>query len=575
MVTPTVYRHRPTSGTRYPPEIGPEPPLGGSLCQSSPFLGSRAQNAHWESEPPGDFARLLCGESLRSERVHVLKKVLALVATAVSVTLVATIGGTATVAAAVTDPGGSSFASPSAGPRGPSAAVESTEKQGKGGRYEVPTGAYFNNPRGSWTDRLRIERQVRRAIDNTRKGSTIRIALYSFDRIPVAQRLIAARNRGVHVQLLLNDHQDTKAMKMLRARLGTDVDKKDFIYKCHSGCRTDNRKRLLHTKFYTFSKTGKSKQALFFGSANMTMNAARHQWNDLYLMDGDKELFAQYVALFDDMKKDYEKAQPPLPTFCGIPANGVSCDDAVDFGTTVTFPRLVGPKNDPIVQILNRVQCITTMPDGSRVRTRLAVSMHTIRGHRGNYLADAYRRKFAEGCQARFSFGLVGAITKGHLGAKTARGRLPLRSTGFDYNPNNNVSANNPEDKLDLTLDYYSHQKYLIIQGNYAGDPNANLVFTGSSNWGALGSVNDEILVAVQGKKPARQYLKNFNFEWRPGNSRNAYTTSYTHFRVPVVRMGADGEKVVTYRTVTRKHVTVDPSLVYRTDRLGPFWEGD
>ena len=100
--------------------------------------------------------------------------------------------------------------------------------------------------------------------------------------------------------------------------------------------------------------------------------------------------------------------------------------------------------------------------------------MHTIRGHRGNYLADAYRRKFAEGCQARFSFGLVGAHTKGHLGAKTARGRLPLRSTGFDYHPENNDNVkNNPDDKLDLTLDYYSHQKYLIIQGNYAGNPNA------------------------------------------------------------------------------------------------------
>jgi phosphatidylserine/phosphatidylglycerophosphate/cardiolipin synthase-like enzyme len=524
--------------------------------------------------------RLLCGGSLRPERVHV-KKVLALVATAVSATLAVTIGGTAATAGAMTASDGSSF-SPVSGESGTPATTttpppgERAKPHGQGGRYHVPTGAYFNNPRGGWTDRLRIERQVRRAIDNTRKGSTIRIALYSFDRIPVAQRLIAARNRGVHVQLLLNDHQDTKAMKMLRARLGTNVKKKDFIYKCHSGCRTANRKRLLHTKFYTFTKTGKSKHALFFGSANMTMNAARHQWNDLYLMDEDKELFQQYVALFDDMKKDYEKEQPPLPTFCGIPANGVSCDDAVDFGTTVTFPRLVGPKNDPIVQILNRVQCITTAADGTRVRTKLAVSMHTIRGHRGNYLADAYRRKFAEGCQARFSFGLVGAITKGHLGAKTVRGRLPLRSTGFDYHPENNDNVkNNPEDKLDLTLDYYSHQKYLIIQGNYAGDPNAQLVFTGSSNWAANGSVNDDIVVGIQGKRVARQYLKNFNFEWRPGNSRNAYTTSYTHFRVPVVRMGPDGEKVVTYKTVTRKHVTVDPSLVYRPGRLGPYWEGD
>ena len=115
------------------------------------------------------------------------------------------------------------------------------------------------------------------------------------------------------------------------------------------------------------------------------------------------------------MKKDYEKQQPPFPDFCGIPKNGVACDDAVDQQTTVTFPRYLGPGNDPIIKILDRVQCITKLPDGKRVRTRLAVNMHTIRGRRGDYLADAYRRKFAEGCNARFSFGLVGFHTKGHL----------------------------------------------------------------------------------------------------------------------------------------------------------------
>lgn len=482
-----------------------------------------------------------------------MKKVHAAVAAVVSAVLVLTLdaGAVPTVSAAA--PSAASSAASSVSSASASSAGQVAQK-GNGGRYTVPTGAYFNNPRGSWTNRLRIERQVVKAIDNTRKGATIRIALYSFDRVPVAQRLIAARNRGVHVQLLLNDHQDTRAMKMLRARLGTDRSKQDFIYKCHSGCRTDNRKRLLHSKFYTFSKTGGSKYALFFGSANLTMNAARHQWNDLYLMDGDQELFDQYVALFDDMKKDYEKAQPPLPTFCGIPANGTSCDDAVDFGTTVTWPRLVGPGNDPIIQILNRVQCITTTPEGKRVRTKLAVNMHTIRGRRGDYLADAYRKKFAEGCAARFSFGLVGFHTKGHLGAKTPRGRLPLRSTSFDYHPDQQVK--NPDGKLDLTLDYYSHQKYLVIQGNYAGDPNANVVFTGSSNWGALGAVNDEILVGLQGEKVARQYMTNFDFMWRPGNSRNAYTTTYIHFRGKA-----------------RKQVEVDPALVYRP--AGPFWEDD
>jgi phosphatidylserine/phosphatidylglycerophosphate/cardiolipin synthase-like enzyme len=512
-----------------------------------------------------------------------VKKSLALGATALSAALVLSMGSTTGAVASVPGDGSSYAVAPvqtaTVATPGKAGRTTTGKQHGKGkgqGRYKVPVGAYFNNPRGSWFDRMKIERQVRHAIDATKKGSTIRIALYSFDRVPMATALINAWKRGVHVQLLLNDHQDTKAMKMMRAFFGTNVHKKSFIYKCHSGCRTDqNRNRFLHTKFYTFTKAGGSKWALFFGSHNLTMNAMRHQWNDLYLMAGDEALFKQYVALFDDMKKDYRKEQQPLPTFCGIPANGVECDDAVDSGTTVTFPRVLGPGNDPITRILNRVQCITTRADGKRVRTRLAVNMHTIRGKRGDYLADAYRRKFAEGCDARFSFGLVGARTKGHLGARTPRGRLPLRSTGFDYHPDSDPVPN-PDGKVDLSLDYYSHQKFLVIEGNYAGNPHAKLVFTGSSNWGALGAVNDEILVSVVGKKAARQYMKQFNFEWRRGNSRNAYTTSYTHFRVPVTRMGPDGSKVVTYRTLTRKHVTVDPSLVYRPGvDYGPFWEDD
>jgi phosphatidylserine/phosphatidylglycerophosphate/cardiolipin synthase-like enzyme len=447
------------------------------------------------------------------------------------------------------------------------------QRREQGGRYHVPTGAFFNDPRGGWPARLRIEHQIVRAINATKKGATISIAVYSFDRIPVARRLIAAAHRGVHLQMLVDNHQDTRAMKMVRAVIGTDRDKKSFIYKCRAGCRTDSPHGLLHSKIYMITKAGASKWALFYGSDNLTMNAARHQWNDLYMSSGNEALFNDYVGLFDDMKHDYNTEQPPYPTFCGIPKNGASCDDAVDSGTTVVFPRLVGPRNDPIVDILNRVQCITLTPDGKRVRTKLMVSMHTIRGRRGDYLADAYRRKFAEGCDARFSFGIVGARTKGHLAAKTVRGRMPLRSTGFDYHPDSDP-VKNPDHKLDLSLDYYSHQKYLIIDGNYAGSPRTHLVFTGSSNWS--GTSNDDILVNVVGRQVEHEYERNFNFEWHPPNSRNAYTTTYDHFRVAETHLRADGTTYTTYHTVTKKHVIVNPALVWhKGEDLGPYWEGD
>ncbi|MXG89035.1 phospholipase D-like domain-containing protein [Nocardioides flavescens] len=488
--------------------------------------------------------------------MHTLKKVLATTASFVVLALGGQLLAAGATTAAPAPQQATVAPAASTSPAQKSVARESVAQKG---RYRVPEGAFFNNPRGGWPARLRIERQVVDAIDNTKRGSAIHIALYSFDRIPVARRLIAARDRGVKVQILLNDHQDTKAMKLLRARLGSNRTKANFIYKCKSGCRTDQPKRLLHSKFYLFSKTGGSKDAVFVGSHNLTMNAAKHQWNDLFLTAGDAALYNGYLALFEDMTVDYDTAQPPFPTFCGAPASSIggnACDDSRDWGTTVTFPRLVGPKNDPIVNILNKVQCITVLPDGTRQRTKLAVNMHTIRGNRGDYLADAYVQKFAQGCQARFSFGLVGFNTKGHLARKTPRGRMPLRSTSFDYHPDSSP-VKNPDGKLDLSLDYYSHQKFIIIQGNYNGDPNANLVFTGSSNWGALGAYNDEVLAAFQGKKVARQYMRQFDFEWRPGNSRNAYTTTYTKFR---------GEPEVTVRPEFVWHKGVD---------YGPHWEDD
>ena len=66
--------------------------------------------------------------------------------------------------------------------------------------------------------------------------------------------------------MLLNDHQDTHAMKMVRAVLGTNRFAKNFIYKCKQGCRTfADQYRNLHSKFYTFTQAGKSKDVLVVG----------------------------------------------------------------------------------------------------------------------------------------------------------------------------------------------------------------------------------------------------------------------------------------------------------------------
>ena len=426
---------------------------------------------------------------------------------------------------------------------------------GHGRRWTAYNGPYFNDPHLK-AGHFRIESKVIDTIRHTPKGATIRIAVYSFDRMPVADALIAAYHRGVRVQMLLNDHQDTRAMKAVRAVIGTNRWGKSFIYKCKESCRgTANQYNNLHSKLYSFTQAGRSKDVLAVGSANMTLNADLHQWNDLYFLSGNQPLFRQFMSLFKDMKHDYSTRQPAR-FFCGTPV-GATCDDSVDKYTAWAFPKLSGPHNDLVLDMLDKIQCLTPDGHGGQTRTKLALAMHTMRGKRGDYIASAIRQKFAEGCDFRVDYGLIGFHTKQILGAVTSRGRIPLRSTGLDYHPNDNFDLNH-DGEDDLILDFYSHQKYFVIQGTYDGVPNTNMVLTGSSNWASLSTANDEIWFTIHGTTVVKKYLANFNYEWdHKRNSRDAYTTTYTNFR-------SDG-------TGRGRVTTVEPDRV----RPGPFWEND
>jgi hypothetical protein len=450
------------------------------------------------------------------------------------------------------------------------ASGEETAGKKKPKRWSAYQGAFFNNPHLP-SQRYRIERRLLDTLRHVPKGETVRIALYSFDRIPVANAIVAAHRRGVRIQILLNDHWENRAMQIVRSALGTNVHAKNFIYKCKSGCRTlVDQYRNLHSKFYLFPKAGKSKRVIALGSHNFTMNADRHQWNDIFFFRAEKAMYKQFVKVFNDMKKDYSKTQPSMH-FCGTPT-GTSCEDSVDKYTNWVFPKKSTQQSDLVLNMLNKIQCLTPDGAGGQTRTKLALSMHTMRGARGNYLASAIRQKFAEGCDFRVSYGLIGFKTKQILGATTARGRIPLRSTGLDYDPDDDFDLNNDGDD-DVILTYYSHQKYFVVQGTYNGIPNTSMVLTGSSNWASLGTAQDEIFFTALGAGNARRYLKNFNSFWNNGRwSRNAYTTTYTDFRVARMERQADGTYKKVYVTVRRPVTTVERDP-YRAG--GEFWEGD
>lgn len=411
-------------------------------------------------------------------------------------------------------------------------------------KWKVPTGPLFNNP---MIERRRyvIERHVLRAIRNTPKGETITIAAYSMDRPVFGRELIAAYRRGVKVQVLLNDHQAPAVQRNIQRVIGNKTNRKSFLRRCVAGCRADKTEfNNLHSKFYLFSRTGKRRNVVMLGSHNMTNNAVRWQWNDLYTVAGKALLYKEYRLLFRDMKKDWDKRRATY-TFC---REGRACPqgDAHRFHTVV-FPRYTTKQNDAVMDILNNVQCRYTDARGRSRRTILRLSMHTMRGNRGNYLARKLRDLHAQGCNLRVNYGLMGWHTKKKLGAPTSRGRVPLRSTGFDLN-------GDPE-----TIERYTHHKYLVLKGAYRGRMR-KMVWTGSTNWASLGTPQDEILVTIHGGGVMRKYMSNFNLMWKKPYSRNAYTTTYTTWRMVAGRWVAP-----------QPRVTVQPDGV----RPGATWEND
>src|SRR5690606_22338276 len=58
-------------------------------------------------------------------------------------------------------------------------------------RWKAPRGPHFNDPHRK-TGHLRIERKLIKTINHAPKRSTIRIAVYSFDRHQVARALVRA-----------------------------------------------------------------------------------------------------------------------------------------------------------------------------------------------------------------------------------------------------------------------------------------------------------------------------------------------------------------------------------------------
>ncbi len=163
-------------------------------------------------------------------------------------------------------------------------------------------GVAFNKPKGSQKARTTLIRRVIAGINHAPRGSTIRFAMYSFDRRDVANALLKAHKRGVNIQMIVNDNWTSAQTRRLRAELGTKPKGKNFYVICRGSCR--GGKGNLHMKVYAFSQTGAATKVLMTGSANLTGRAVSLQWNDQVTLLNSPDLYDTYVRLFAQLKRD-------------------------------------------------------------------------------------------------------------------------------------------------------------------------------------------------------------------------------------------------------------------------------
>jgi phosphatidylserine/phosphatidylglycerophosphate/cardiolipin synthase-like enzyme len=338
----------------------------------------------------------------------------------------------------------------------------------------------FNNPLGDHEQQYALVDEANRAIEQTPPGATIRLAEYSFAMPSTATALIAAHDRGVAVQVVVDDHSARwHSVRRLLSALGKDTAATSFVKVCHGSCRGGRGNQ--HAKFVTFSRTGDRRDVSMVGSLNFTNFNARVQWNDLYTTS-DPTLFAQLADLFALMSLD--QPQPLLR----LPSAGDGLQAAVS-----PVPGPPSRSDDPVAQRLAKVRCTGATAGAGTAdgHTIVRVAMHAWNGPRGIRLAHQVGGLERDGCDVRVLYGIGMGRRVAHILRATG---VPTRDSGHDGR--------------------FVHEKVMVLSGVIGDATDAEYVWTGSHNWSDRSLRNDELILRVEGRRIVAAYLHNFHRMW-------------------------------------------------------------
>lgn len=392
-------------------------------------------------------------------------------------------------------------------------------------------GPIFNDPLGTESEQLAIRTRLIELTAAALPGSTIKVAVYHVWEASVVNALVAAKDRGVNVEVLLDessisDRPTNTSYNSLAAALGTDRTKGSYVATCpvDKSCLGDPKygQSIMHNKFWLFSAVEGATNVVVQTTSNSTPSAHTKFFNDALLLPNNPTMYDAYADYFDTMvAKDWASWEYRTVS------NGLY--------KAYFFPRAGNTRaTDTVYSVLNNVQCTYKNSAGVTQRTWVRVSIFKITRLAIAEKLVALKKAgcnvsivYAESDSAKSSGGTAGTWEKLHTS-----GGPTVRCYNDDRDPLN------PGQKL--TTPYIIHSKYILIDGAYDGVRN-KISFTGSGNYtGPALRENDESIVKVDDDAVHDMYRAHFDKVIGVAYPGKADTTDLCKGVKP---LPADGEK--------------------------------
>jgi hypothetical protein len=405
-----------------------------------------------------------------------------------------------------------SSAATSAGTLAPAAEVGQPPRS-----YVFPSGSWFSYPNRTTSERMAIRNRILYTIQSTWGGprdpsngvplatnGKIRIATWSFNDWTIARALVAARNRGVSVQIVAADtaNKDHAAWQYLRRSFGANLyrpgypetwDRYSFARECRGSCRGAGGTP--HSKFMLFDNVGSRhvRDVVVQTSANLTKFAVTGQWNEAQVIRSDG-VHNDYRAIHRQMA---------IGRALSSPYHVKKIGNVVDF----FFPYLGGrtPSRDPVMGLMRPISCKGSAVTGNG-RTRIRIIQYAIYGERGAWLAKRLRYLWNAGCDIGIIYAVSSRPVLSILRNRSGRGPIPMRQS---------VVRNKRGDIVE-----YNHSKWMTIAGRWAGNSRTWLTFNGSANWSDPTFGNDEQMQRITGSPYVIKHNNAFTKTWREKSSK-------------------------------------------------------